>query len=358
LVITSITQFSGSNPYPSAQAVIPTLGASLIILCGIASPKILVARILALKGMVIVGLVSYAWYLWHWPLLTFGRIFNFGERHLAFDFSMALIALLLAWTTYWFVERAVLNWRKNRDQRMKWKHCLLMAMACLPIGITSAYMASTFYRRMDPSFTETQMLEAPKGSKACDLHEVKNGSQCSDLAKGHKVGLLIGDSHAGAFYPKTQEKALENGAFVASMTSGACVSFLTEYTHIPDDKLKNNCYAGRKNAKQIIENREINPEFAILFSRWPLYLYDHKYRLKTILDRDNKDKISKQFVRAMRQTIGYLQNQGIQRILLIGPIPTFKTSIPECLRRTDKWYANKDEQCSLARSEVKGLDLM
>jgi len=112
LVITSITQFSGNNPYPSAQAVIPTLGASLIILCGIASPKILVARILALKGMVIVGLVSYAWYLWHWPLLTFGRIFNFGERHLAFDFSMALIALLLAWTTYWFVERAVLNWRK------------------------------------------------------------------------------------------------------------------------------------------------------------------------------------------------------------------------------------------------------
>ena len=61
--------------FPGWRALLPTLGTALLILAG---PQAWFnRRVLALKPMVMIGLISYPLYLWHWPLLSFARIFVF-----------------------------------------------------------------------------------------------------------------------------------------------------------------------------------------------------------------------------------------------------------------------------------------
>ena len=82
LIVAAAALFDGKSPYPSWRALVPTMGAALIILSGLAQRPVLVARLLALRWMVVIGLVSYAWYLWHWPILTFLRFSRLQDEWL------------------------------------------------------------------------------------------------------------------------------------------------------------------------------------------------------------------------------------------------------------------------------------
>ena len=79
LIVIAITTLDARTPYPSWRAVLPVAGAALVILSGLAQPRNLVARLLSLRWMVGIGLVSYGWYLWHWPILSYLRILRLGE---------------------------------------------------------------------------------------------------------------------------------------------------------------------------------------------------------------------------------------------------------------------------------------
>jgi len=95
--------FSGGTPFPSLWTVLPVAGTVLIILC--ASASTWVGRLLGWKPFVGIGLVSYSAYLWHQPLFAFARIRSLDEPPQWLMAGLAVLALLLAWGTWRFVER-------------------------------------------------------------------------------------------------------------------------------------------------------------------------------------------------------------------------------------------------------------
>lgn len=91
------------NVFPGLLAVPPTFGAALLIFarhCG----DNFVSRGLAFKPLVLIGLISYSSYLWHWPLLAFYR-YGHGSIDGLAGSVLFVSTLLLAWLTYRFVER-------------------------------------------------------------------------------------------------------------------------------------------------------------------------------------------------------------------------------------------------------------
>ncbi len=86
--------------FPGATALLPCLGAAAII---VSNNNRLnnVGKMLALRGPVFVGLVSYSLYLWHWPILAFVRYSGLIEL----TASVALICLTGAFVL------AVLSWK-------------------------------------------------------------------------------------------------------------------------------------------------------------------------------------------------------------------------------------------------------
>jgi peptidoglycan/LPS O-acetylase OafA/YrhL len=62
--------FNSATPFPGAAALLPCVGAALIIAAGKTGPT-LVGRALSFRPVVFVGMISYSLYLWHWPLIVF-----------------------------------------------------------------------------------------------------------------------------------------------------------------------------------------------------------------------------------------------------------------------------------------------
>ena len=73
LIAYAVFGFSPATPFPGSAALIPCLGAALVIYAGEDDGTTLAGKVLSLWPLVFVGLVSYPLYLWHWPLLMFAR---------------------------------------------------------------------------------------------------------------------------------------------------------------------------------------------------------------------------------------------------------------------------------------------
>jgi peptidoglycan/LPS O-acetylase OafA/YrhL len=69
LILLACTGLSSTTPYPGIAALLPTLGAALVIGAGCAMPTQGCGRALGLSPMRAMGRISYSWYLWHWPVL-------------------------------------------------------------------------------------------------------------------------------------------------------------------------------------------------------------------------------------------------------------------------------------------------
>jgi len=98
----AVLAFDESVPFPGVHALVPTVGAALII--AYATPRTLVGRLLGARALVGIGLISYSAYLWHQPLFAFNRVLADGRPSPASFLALSLLALALAWLTWRFVE--------------------------------------------------------------------------------------------------------------------------------------------------------------------------------------------------------------------------------------------------------------
>lgn len=102
LICMAMAVLNKDSLFPGTWALVPTLGAALLI----ATPGTWIHRhVLSSQMLVAVGLISYPLYLWHWPLLSFARIIDNGEPPVHWRVVLVLVAILLSALTYRYVER-------------------------------------------------------------------------------------------------------------------------------------------------------------------------------------------------------------------------------------------------------------
>ena len=105
LLMVGIFIFTKELKFPGWWAVLPTLGAVLIIS---ASSKTWFNRvILSNRLLVWFGLISFPLYLWHWPLLSFARIVEGEMPSSKIRIAAVLISIALAWLTYKLIQTPI-----------------------------------------------------------------------------------------------------------------------------------------------------------------------------------------------------------------------------------------------------------
>jgi peptidoglycan/LPS O-acetylase OafA/YrhL len=105
LIVASCLLFDWAVTFPGWRALMPTLGAALVILAG---PQAWIGRtVLSAPPVVWVGLISYPLYLWHWPLLIFGKAVWINARFWPGRLGLVALSVVLAHLTYRVVEHRV-----------------------------------------------------------------------------------------------------------------------------------------------------------------------------------------------------------------------------------------------------------
>jgi peptidoglycan/LPS O-acetylase OafA/YrhL len=104
LILLACAGLSSTTLYPGIAALLPTVGAAMVIAAGCASPDGGCGRVLGLSPMRAIGRISYSWYLWHWPVLVFAPALLGHPLGLSARVAAALISGGLAVLTLRFIE--------------------------------------------------------------------------------------------------------------------------------------------------------------------------------------------------------------------------------------------------------------
>jgi peptidoglycan/LPS O-acetylase OafA/YrhL len=133
LIAAAVLAFDATTPYPGWKALLPTLGAALVIAAG--RSAFLNRCLLSHPLMVFVGLISYPLYLWHWPLFSFAHILGLGIVSTKLTIGLLLASVVLATGTYLLLEqplhRILLTWRLGGG--------LVVIMACIGLAGGAVY---------------------------------------------------------------------------------------------------------------------------------------------------------------------------------------------------------------------------
>ncbi|SDY94549.1 Peptidoglycan/LPS O-acetylase OafA/YrhL, contains acyltransferase and SGNH-hydrolase domains [Jannaschia faecimaris] len=106
-VIIFIVAFDDDTPTPGLWFLLPTGGTALILLFSV--PGAPAHRILSLRPMVWVGLISYSAYLWHRPLFVFTRYSTTLILPVWVTGLLLAATVFLGWLSYLFIETPFRN---------------------------------------------------------------------------------------------------------------------------------------------------------------------------------------------------------------------------------------------------------
>jgi peptidoglycan/LPS O-acetylase OafA/YrhL len=113
---TAAVAFSEQTPFPGFAGILPTVGTGLAIVAGIGTggSRLSAGRLLSLRPMFVIGDRSYAFYLWHWPVLILAAAY--AGHALSVPVKLALVAgaFALSCVSYAVVENPIRHRVRSR----------------------------------------------------------------------------------------------------------------------------------------------------------------------------------------------------------------------------------------------------
>ena len=215
------------TPFPGAWALLPTAGTALVILGATADN--LAGRLLGLRALVLLGLLSYSAYLWHHPLFAFARIYSREQPSTWLLAGLGLLALGLAWLSWRYIEQPC------RDRRLLPRNRALALAALTSLGLLALGAAGHYSGGFPGRMDEQQRAEYRRLQAAQDETRFDDGAcrfsreniddifiaRLERCADEHGAALLIvGDSHGTDLYNALGKNAAT--PFVVAVSQGWC----------------------------------------------------------------------------------------------------------------------------------------
>lgn len=138
MVVVVVFAYSEALPWPSAFALVPTVGTAMVI--AFATPANLTGRLLGQRLLVGIGLISYSAYLWHQPIFAFARHRMLTELSAPLLLLLATASFALAALSWRYVERPFRD-RSRIARRPVLVAAVTVATACFAVGLAGNQFA-------------------------------------------------------------------------------------------------------------------------------------------------------------------------------------------------------------------------
>ncbi|MFB6893248.1 acyltransferase family protein [Kitasatospora sp. NPDC056327] len=103
----AVLRYDRDTPFPGTAALLPVLGTAVLLLAGPAHRALGATdagQLLAVRPLRAAGRLSYAWYLWHWPVLTIAQA-RWGALPWTTLVALTAASAVPAWLTMRLVEQ-------------------------------------------------------------------------------------------------------------------------------------------------------------------------------------------------------------------------------------------------------------
>lgn len=331
--------FASEFAFPGWIALVPVMGSALLIYGSEANPAGPTARLLSLKVMVFVGLISYSLYLWHWPLFSIVRLARIGQLDLLESLMLCAGSVLLAWLTFRFVEQPIrsqrLGWMDSRGQTLGTGAALMtsLVVGSLVLGV----WAKEIWPRLPGNAEQAARIAAiRKPDWECKLAMTVPAVGSSE--RGCLVGkngpiriMLWGDSHAGHLKPALEGLAEQRHVRAMLRYEPSCPPALGFSAAVVDEAKRRKCDEFNNDVLADIRSRP-SLDTVILSARWIGYV--------------QKDENAVKLLASLESSIQGLRNRGV-RVILVAPGVDFPRDVPSCLIRT-----SREAECGLTLDQA------
>jgi len=212
--------------YPGGWALLPSVGTALILAAGTQASARGVGSVLSRAPLRRLGQVSYAWYLWHWPILILGATVTVMGRP-AHPVLLVGVSLGLAFVSYHLVEAPVRHSRVlSRRPLMTLALSLVLMAATAVLGARWQDEASgwALLPQQQAYSAVRSDLPALYGMAGCDEWFQSSRVQVCGFgpADATHTALLIGDSVTMQWFPAAMQAYGKPGWRVLVITKSAC----------------------------------------------------------------------------------------------------------------------------------------
>ncbi|MEF3102704.1 acyltransferase family protein [Raoultella terrigena] len=265
LVLVSVFFIPTQTYFPGFSAIPVVLGAALIIFY---SENTIISRILSLKWVVFIGLISYPLYLVHWPLMSFSSII-IGHDSSKANAICLIISLVIAIAIYSLIEKRIAK------QKLTVAYTLFGVMVIVPL---SAFLLIGTQSRINEVKlpTENEWTFLKENHYKFGLKEFNsNGTGFYTLtSKNNDSYYFLGDSHMAnlAEYIYEELHRSNNPPGVVMAAGGGCIPIPNVYT---DDSRRKNCWEMRASALEKIRDHN-NIKNVVIGAAWYMYFFNRK----------------------------------------------------------------------------------
>ena len=338
LLMLALALIHKQRAFPGWWAGLPVLATTMLISAG---PDAWFNRVvLAQRGLVRIGLISYPLYLWHWLLLAFTRA-ALGGQASSLQCAIAVLAsFVLSGLTYKLVEQPL---RFGNALRIKTLG-LLLALGLLggaghylagqPMPAYSPYQQLTahYLSSMVRSTREHECFDLPYAYRRTDSWYCILGS-----GSGVPAVFAYGDSHAFSMLPTFEAYASQYKQRVAFLANSGCPPLFGVQSWSDVRWMEeHDCRKTNERIFRYVEENRIKS--VILIARWNYYVGgltrpDELNFISAQPEKDHSREISRRFfVAALQQTIDQYNAIGT-RVYWVADNPQQKYAARDALKK-------------------------
>jgi peptidoglycan/LPS O-acetylase OafA/YrhL len=313
LIMACVVGYDSATAFPGWHALVPCIGAACIIYGG-RDGESTVCRVLSLAPVRYIGAISYALYLWHWPLLVFVRHYTFGEMSVGMVALTVAAAFALAAFSGRYIERPFRQSTRGATSR---RPVFLAAAACAVVfGAAGAAAVADggVPQRYSPAALAMFRYSTGFNHRRPECHgedgrSVPYANSCVYGAVGAVPSIAVwGDSYGAELVVGLGELARRQGGAVLQLTSSACPPAV-HYSPL----IRPGCSAHNDELLvHLLADQRIDE--VVLVANYEEYVQDHWPVLSAGLDA----------------AVAALLRAG-KDVTLLYPFPTFHYPVPDAL---------------------------
>lgn len=313
-IVVAIKIYTSQTPFPGPAALVPCLGAALLIATGDPrQPPTATRALLAHPVLTWIGRISYSLYLWHWPVIVFSSLVLLIAPTTLAGLCQLGLSIALADLSQRFVEAPFRRKHAAFTTRRVLCAALLAILACLAVATAMALAIPRFNRLTEPqralaAYAAIDSEPIYRGGTCFQVGDAPGGrgafqpDRCLAVRRpGLPVVMIMGDSHAAHLWPGFS--TMQDRMNVLQATRTGCKPVLVASP-------RNDCE--RFFAEMIARLPALHPDYLLIAARWDAI--DGPDLAQTL--RDPRVKAA--------------------HAVVIGPVPRYLTDLPRLLVAADR----------------------